>query len=74
MAEEHAGLIGDFVEAQLVECAPPPAPVSVPLPEAPDRSPAQQAREATIEQTGADPPPARQAVAPTLPTEVARHG
>jgi hypothetical protein len=47
--------------AELVECAPPPEPeVSTPLPEDPDSSPSEAAAQATIENTGADPPPSRE--------------
>lgn len=59
MAQEGDLAIVDLVQAQLVECAPEPAslplnPVTVtPL----DDSPVQQAMTATIETTGADPPP-----------------
>jgi len=56
---EEAG-IGVFEElhAELVECAPEPEPVAaVPLPGAPETSQAQQKADATIAQTGADPPP-----------------
>lgn len=56
---ERSGKIVDLVEAQLVECAPEPdvlsTDVSLQL-DAP--SPTQKAAAATIEQTGADPPPA----------------
>jgi hypothetical protein len=57
MATEVIVGVSDIVVAQLVECAPPVAPPSVPLPTAPDTSPVTHAREATVEQTGADPPP-----------------
>jgi len=54
--DELGTAITDTVEAQLVECVPPPdeAPhllVSV------DVTPTAQAQDATIEQTGAGPPP-----------------
>lgn len=52
--------ISEFVAAAIGDPAPPPeAPVVVPLPPQPaeDESPVAQARTATVEQTGADPPP-----------------
>lgn len=56
---EAGSKIADLVTAEIVECAPEPeAPQTVVLPDAPDVSPVQQAAQATIEQTGADPPPA----------------
>jgi len=57
--EEQPVTIGDHATVQLVE-APPPEDVTpdVPLPEPPESSPQDCAREATISQTGADPPPA----------------
>lgn len=71
--EESGSRIGDvLVGATLVDCLPPAgADVAVPLPAAPDRSPVQTAREATVEQTGADPPP--RLTADAFPAEVA-HG
>ena len=56
---EGGGKILDLVEAQLVECAPDPQVLSADLSAQSDvPSPTQKAAEATIEQTGADPPPA----------------
>jgi hypothetical protein len=56
----EAGIIGvlDIVEAQLVECVPPadPEPVRPELCPVTD-SPIAQMMDATIEQTGAGPPP-----------------
>lgn len=51
--------IRDHVIAQLEDCPPAPEPTAAPLP-APvpvDASPVQQAMDATLTQTGADPPP-----------------
>ncbi len=49
---------GEELHAELVECAvPEAAPVNTPLPRAPEISPTTQIAQATIEQTGADPPP-----------------
>jgi hypothetical protein len=61
MASTEAGpKIVDLVTAELVECQPDAADLrvavaveAVPL----EASPTQQAAQATIEQTGADPPP-----------------
>jgi hypothetical protein len=56
---EAAGTILDVVEAQLVECQPEAPPLSVDVSAVPlEASPVRQAMAATIEQTGADPPPA----------------
>lgn len=44
------------VTVETVE-SPPAPPISIPLPEPPDTTPTEQARDATVEQTGADPPP-----------------
>jgi len=50
--------IQDVVGAQLVDCAPDvDMSVKTSLPAAPDASPTRDAMQATIEQTGADPPP-----------------
>ncbi len=49
--------IVDTVQAQLVECAPDPEIPVTPLPAPPENSPVEQAQQATIEQTGAGPPP-----------------
>jgi hypothetical protein len=58
MAEEANLGILDIVTAELVECAPDEPPsVKTDLPPAPDQSPVQRAAEATLAQTGADPPP-----------------
>lgn len=58
-AIEGGGKIGDYVEAQLVECAPDAAEVlSADVSAQADvPSPTEKAAAATIEQTGADPPP-----------------
>jgi hypothetical protein len=60
MASESGSRIGDMEpQAQLVECVPEgPQPLSVDVSAVCDVSPVQQAMEATIAQTGADPPPA----------------
>lgn len=56
--DERDLTIIDTVTAELVECAPTPVDVVlVPVPIAPETSPTERAREATIEQTGAGPPP-----------------
>jgi len=55
---EGAAKIQDIVTAELVECAPPETPEVCVQPSAEVASPTDRAREATIEQTGADPPPA----------------
>lgn len=59
MTTEKGPEILDIVTAQLVECAPvPDAPVVEIAVSAPEgTSPTQRAQEATIESTGADPPP-----------------
>ncbi len=56
--EEGVGEISDHVSAAMVECVPTPEsePQSV-LPVAPDASPVAEAMHATLEQTGAGPPP-----------------
>lgn len=55
--EDHVG-VSDHVYAELIDCSPPePEPVTVPIPPKPEVSPEQTKRDATIEQTGADPPP-----------------
>jgi hypothetical protein len=59
MATEHAGQVQDFVTAELVECAPEPEVLSVTVSEQPVASPVRDAMEATLEQTGAGPPPNR---------------
>jgi hypothetical protein len=56
--QEARSKIGDYVTAELVECQPEPERVAVPVPAVPETSQAQQKAQATIEQTGADPPPA----------------
>jgi hypothetical protein len=68
----------DTVTAELVECAEPAPAPDVPLPPAPEgASQSQQIAEATIEQTGADPPPpvSPQQTSPSLhpPVERERH-
>jgi hypothetical protein len=57
MATEAAAHITDLVTAQLVECTPKPESVPCVIPEPPDTSPVEASAHATIEQTGADPPP-----------------
>jgi len=59
MATEGGGKILDIVEAQMVDCAPnEPVVLSVNVSAPPDHAtPVVQAMAATIEQTGADPPP-----------------
>lgn len=59
MADEKPVRISDGPPiVELVDCSSTPEPVqSVPLPQTPDASPVQAAQTATIEQTGADPPP-----------------
>lgn len=58
MADEAGTKLGDLAPvAELVDCAPEaPTDLSVDA-SAPDTSPVQQAMEATLGQTGADPPP-----------------
>lgn len=76
MAESEGGIgLADVVAgAALVDCLPAPDPAPVPLPAAPEGgTPADRARDETLGQTGADPPPP----APTLtssPAGVGRHG
>ena len=55
----EAPKITEVLKVELVDCPPdPPEPVAVPLPRpVPEASPVQQARQATLEHTGADPPP-----------------
>jgi hypothetical protein len=57
MATEGDLGITDTVVAALVECLPEAPTTPVPLPAGPTASPTQRAAEATIAQTGADPPP-----------------
>lgn len=60
MGTEEAGLgIGDVVYAELVDCTPPaaPEPDLCAQPTETVHSPTEKAAAATIEQTGADPPP-----------------
>jgi hypothetical protein len=59
MACEGDLTVVDLVQAQLVECAPDPDAVEaiVTLRQPMDASPVAEAMTATIEQTGADPPP-----------------
>jgi len=56
--DEALVTVQDLVVAEMVDCTPPPAP-ETPVPTAPESSPTQTAADATIESTGADPPPAR---------------
>ena len=58
MALEEAGSsVTDHVTAEMVECVPAEPVSTSPLPEAPDATPTAQSQDATIEQTGAGPPP-----------------
>lgn len=59
MAVEATVGVSDLVAAELVECQPEPRATEscVPVPVAPEVSPANRIREASIEQVGADPPP-----------------
>jgi hypothetical protein len=58
MAEERTAKITDKVQAQLVECVSPPEPVAqVPPSPAEAPTPTDRARDETLGQTGADPPP-----------------
>ena len=57
---ERAASVSDLVTAELIECAPDAAtPVTPPAgQDVPPASPTQKSGEATLESTGADPPPA----------------
>lgn len=58
MAIEELGTsVADKVEAQLVDCTPQPDAVDTPVPVNPDETPTAHSQDATIEQTGAGPPP-----------------
>lgn len=58
MALDELGVgVTDVVVAEMVECAPASPDPDVVVPDAPDASPTTQSLEATIEQTGAGPPP-----------------
>jgi hypothetical protein len=58
MATEGAARVGDTPPvAQLIDCTPEPEVLSVDVSAVPDASPVQQAMDATIAQTGCDPPP-----------------
>ena len=58
MAVEAGIGILDVVEAQMVECVPPaPAREDAELPPPADDTPIAKSQHATIEQTGAGPPP-----------------
>lgn len=57
MAEEAGLGVQDVVSAALVECVPDVPLSACPTPETMVASPVQQAMQATLEQTGADPPP-----------------
>ena len=59
MAQEAGAKIGDLEPvAELVDCTPPELTVlSVDVSAPREASPVQQAMTATLEQTGADPPP-----------------
>jgi len=68
MAFKESSGIGDAGIVAFVDVTPdppPPDPVLPPTPE--DASPVQQAQSATIEQTGADPPPEGVRTPPSLP-------
>lgn len=69
--EESGSIVSDIITAEMVECVPPaPAPEpDAPRPPAPAATPTAQARAATIEQTGAGPPPERHPIEerPDLP-------
>jgi len=54
--DEAPVTVQDRVVAELVDCTPPPA-AATPVPAAPESSPTEKAADATIESTGADPPP-----------------
>lgn len=58
MTTENAGSFSDAdLRVEMVDCTPPAeAPAQV-LPEAPETSQAQRIAEASLAQTGADPPP-----------------
>ena len=49
--------VTDKVQAELVDCTPEPTVMDTPLPVMPEASPTEQSQDATIEQTGAGPPP-----------------
>ena len=55
--DEIPTLVTDRVTAELVECAPPPETPDAALPPPPEETPTAQSQDATIEQTGAGPPP-----------------
>jgi hypothetical protein len=55
--EETPTVVTDLVVAELVDCTPPPETPDAALPPAPEESPTAQSQDATIEQTGAGPPP-----------------
>lgn len=57
MAQEGDLGISDAVTAALVECVQDVPDVPRALPAPPDLSPTERAAQATVEQTGADPPP-----------------
>lgn len=58
MPVEELGVgVTDIVTAELVECAVPASTPDQPIVSSPDASPTEQAADATIEQTGAGPPP-----------------
>jgi hypothetical protein len=59
MAEERGFGVSDHVHAQMVECVPEPEVTAEALPKTPEsaQSPTVAAMEATLTQTGADPPP-----------------
>jgi hypothetical protein len=54
---ETGSKISDTVEVALVDCTPEPECVDAPVPTSDSVTPIEQSAEATIEQTGADPPP-----------------
>lgn len=56
--EEGIAQISDVVAATLVECVPvPDVQADIVMPVSPDASPVAEAMHATLEQTGAGPPP-----------------
>lgn len=55
---ERASRMRDHVSAEMVDCTPPePVRATVPLPSPPTSTPIRESATATVEQTGADPPP-----------------
>lgn len=54
---EAAANISDHVTAAMITVEPELARVTAPLPDPPEQTPIADAAHATLEQTGADPPP-----------------